>query len=63
LEEARALEGIGRCRIRIRDTEGGAHLLAALAIYRRIGAPEARQLEATLAELQGPKPCDRGGPR
>ena len=42
LEEARALEGIGRCDLRPRGrSQAEAHLREALAIYRRIGAGEA----------------------
>jgi tetratricopeptide (TPR) repeat protein len=42
LEEARALEGIGRCDLRRgRQDPTGTHLRQALAIYQRIGAGEA----------------------
>jgi tetratricopeptide (TPR) repeat protein len=51
LEEARALEGVGRCRIRDGEVEEGRALLRqALAVYRRIGAPEAGRVTVTLAE-------------
>ena len=47
--EALALEGIGRSHIREGDPgQGAAHLRQALAIYRRIGAPEAQRVETTL---------------
>jgi tetratricopeptide (TPR) repeat protein len=53
LEEARALEGIARCRLRVLDAEDGeARLRQALAIYRRIGAPEAQQVTTTLIDLR-----------
>jgi tetratricopeptide (TPR) repeat protein len=56
-EEAHALEGIGRCLIRASPTADGiAHLREALAIYERLSVPEAERVEATLAELEGPKP-------
>jgi hypothetical protein len=49
VEEARALEGIGRCHIQEGSpSQGAAHIRQALAIYRRIGAPEAQRVEATL---------------
>ena len=49
VEEARALEGIGRCHIQKRNPgQGTADLRQALAIYRRIGAPEAQRVETTL---------------
>jgi tetratricopeptide (TPR) repeat protein len=48
-QEARALEGIGRCRIQEGSSgEGAAHLRQALAIYRRLGTPEAHRVEITL---------------
>jgi tetratricopeptide (TPR) repeat protein len=54
LEEARALEGIGRCLARSAGLdEGIAHLERALAIYQRIGASEAEHATAVLADLQG----------
>lgn len=49
LEEARALEGIGRCSLRDGDPGAGlGQVRQALAIYRRIGVPEARRAEAVL---------------
>ena len=49
VQEAQALEGIGRSHIREGNpAQGAAHLRQALAIYRRIGAPEAQGLETTL---------------
>jgi uncharacterized protein HemY len=48
-EQARALEGIGRCHSQEGNPgKGSVHLRQALAIYRRIGAPEAKRVEATL---------------
>ena len=48
-QEARALEGIGLCRIREGTPGEGAPLLRqALAIYQRIGAPEAGRTEKIL---------------
>jgi hypothetical protein len=48
-QEARALEGIGRCHIRGGNPgQGAVHLRKALAIYRRIGAPQAQRVETTL---------------
>ena len=49
VEEARALEGIGRCHIQEGNPgQGVADLRQALTIYRRIGAPEAQRVETTL---------------
>ena len=49
LEEARALEGIGRCYLQDgHDREGTTHLQQALAIYQRIGAPGAQRVQQTL---------------
>ena len=48
-QEARALEGIGRCHIAEGNpSQGAAQLRQALAIYRRIGAPGAQHVETTL---------------
>jgi tetratricopeptide (TPR) repeat protein len=48
-QEARALEGIGRCQIEEGNPgQGVAQLRQALAIYRRIGAPEAQRVETAL---------------
>jgi tetratricopeptide (TPR) repeat protein/transcriptional regulator with XRE-family HTH domain len=49
LEEARALAGIGRSLLPGRRAEAGRHLRQALAIYGRIGSPEARRVGDTLA--------------
>jgi tetratricopeptide (TPR) repeat protein len=49
IEQARAREGIGRCRLQQGQSEQATEsLLAALAIYRRIGSPQAGQVEVTL---------------
>jgi Tfp pilus assembly protein PilF len=46
VEEARALEGIGRCHVREGNPgQGAADLRQALDIYRRSGAPEAQRVE------------------
>jgi hypothetical protein len=51
LEEARALEGLGRCLIQSGDGQAGAaRLRQALEIYQRIGVPNAQQVEATLRD-------------
>ena len=48
-EEARAREGIGRCRIQAADLgEGSAQLRAALAIYQRLGDPAAARVRQAL---------------
>ncbi len=48
--EVRALEGIGECLIRQgHHDDGHRHLREAIAIYRRIQAPDAARVEATLA--------------
>jgi hypothetical protein len=53
LEEARALEGIGRSYLQNGATdEGAAHLRQALAIYQRIGAPGARRVQETLRQYE-----------
>jgi tetratricopeptide (TPR) repeat protein len=50
-EEARALEGIGRCDIQDGNPgEGGAKLRQALSIYQRIGAPDAQRVQETLRD-------------
>jgi len=47
-DQARALEGIGRCYLRDGSrTEGAAYLSRALAIYQRIGAADARRVKET----------------
>jgi tetratricopeptide (TPR) repeat protein/transcriptional regulator with XRE-family HTH domain len=48
LEEARALEGIGRSLLSDDTAEAAASLRQALAIYQDIGAPGARQVQDTL---------------
>jgi hypothetical protein len=49
LEEARALEGIGRCHLQDGDTVAGiARLRQALSIYKRIGAPGAQRIQQIL---------------
>jgi tetratricopeptide (TPR) repeat protein len=52
LEEARALEGAGRCSLRQRETDQAVRQLhEAAEVYQRIGAPEAAQVRATLTSL------------
>ena len=52
LPEARALAGIGRCLASTGDTNGAArHLSQAVAIYQRLGVPEAAGAEADLTDL------------
>ena len=49
LEEARALEGIGRSHLHDGNVgDGAAKLRQALAIYQRIGAPDAQRVQETL---------------
>ena len=51
MEEARALEGIGRSHLQGGNPgEGAAHLQQASTIYQRIGAPAARRGQATLRD-------------
>jgi hypothetical protein len=51
LEEARALEGIGRCHLEDgHDQTGTTHLRQALAIYQRIGAPGAQRVQQALSD-------------
>jgi tetratricopeptide (TPR) repeat protein/transcriptional regulator with XRE-family HTH domain len=51
LEEARALEGIGRCHLQDgHPDEGTAHLQQALTIYQRIKAPAAQRVQKTLRD-------------
>ncbi|MFF7633676.1 tetratricopeptide repeat protein [Kitasatospora sp. NPDC008050] len=53
LEETRALMGLGTGDLRAgRTTEGLARLCQALALARRLGVPEAAEIEATLADGQ-----------
>jgi tetratricopeptide (TPR) repeat protein/transcriptional regulator with XRE-family HTH domain len=49
-EEARALAGLGRSQLAGDSAEAARNLREALAIYRRIGAPEARLVQDTLDE-------------
>jgi tetratricopeptide (TPR) repeat protein len=52
LEQARALEGLGRCDLRAGYTEQGAkHLKQALVIYWEIGSPNATRVQAILRSL------------
>jgi tetratricopeptide (TPR) repeat protein len=51
VEEAEALEGIGRCHVQEGNPgQGAADLRQALAIYQRIGAPQAQRVETTLLD-------------
>jgi tetratricopeptide (TPR) repeat protein/transcriptional regulator with XRE-family HTH domain len=50
LQEARALEGIGRTFLPGDPAEAATHLREALAIYERIGTPGARHVRDALAE-------------
>jgi tetratricopeptide (TPR) repeat protein/transcriptional regulator with XRE-family HTH domain len=49
-EEARALEGIGRSQLGRDPAEAAARLRQALAIYRRIGVPDAGRVQDTLTQ-------------
>jgi tetratricopeptide (TPR) repeat protein/transcriptional regulator with XRE-family HTH domain len=49
-EEARALEGIGRSLLGRDLAEAAARLRQALAIYQRIGVPDARRVQDTLTQ-------------
>lgn len=52
LEEAHALEGIGRCLAQDRYTaEGLAHLREALALYETLGVPQAQTVRTMLTTL------------
>jgi tetratricopeptide (TPR) repeat protein len=54
LEEARALEGIGRCHLcEGRAEDGTALLQQALDVYRRINSPHAGRVEAALRAASG----------
>jgi tetratricopeptide (TPR) repeat protein len=58
LEMARALDGSSQCRLEMGDRERAIiDLREALAIYHQIGAADAAQAAATLAELV-PRPAD-----
>ena len=51
VEEARALEGIGRCQLLDgRTAEGVASLRRSLAIFERISSPNAQRVAALLQE-------------
>ena len=51
LEEGRALEGIGRCLLRLgQGADGTAMLQRALALYKRIGSPNAKRVTKTLRD-------------
>jgi hypothetical protein len=50
LEEARALEGIGRSLLHQDPAEAAARLRQALGIYQNIGAPRAGGVQDTLDE-------------
>ena len=49
-EEARALAGLGRSQLGGDSAEAARKLRAALAIYQRVGSPEARLVQNTLDE-------------
>ena len=50
-EQARALEGLGRCHaLEGSHSEGRKILRQALAVYQRIGSPRARELTQELHE-------------
>jgi len=49
-EEARALAGLGRSQLAGDSVDAATNLREALAIYQRIGAPEARLVQDTLNE-------------
>ena len=49
-EEARALAGLGRSQLADDNAEAARNLREALAIYQRIGTPEARLVQDTLDE-------------
>ncbi len=49
-EEARALEGIGRSLLGRDPAEAATRLRQALAIYQRIGVPDARRIQDTLTQ-------------
>jgi tetratricopeptide (TPR) repeat protein len=50
LQEARALDGIGRTFLGQDDAEAAAHLRRALAIYQHIGVPDAQRVRDVLHE-------------
>ena len=51
LEEARALEGIGRSNLGYDKSEAEVHLRRALEIYQRLGSPGASRVQEMLADL------------
>jgi hypothetical protein len=52
LEQARALEGMGRCLVRdCHVGNGHAHLREALTLYQRLSVPQAKDVRALLAAL------------
>ena len=58
LEEARALEGIGRSHLRDgHPSQAAAFLRQALAIYQRIGTPAARRVQETLTQTRQDHPA------
>jgi hypothetical protein len=50
LQEARALEGIGRGLLPQDSADAAAYLRQALEIYQNIGAPAAQRVQDTLAD-------------
>ncbi len=55
LEEARALEGIGRCDLYDGNPDlANAQLRKALTIYRQLGAPDTERVEALLSDQPPP---------
>ncbi|BCB89598.1 hypothetical protein Psuf_069110 [Phytohabitans suffuscus] len=63
IEEARALEGIGRAAADLGNTAFAAvHLQQALRLYQALGVPEATQVAADLAAVH-PRPQHRGQPQ
>lgn len=62
MEEARAMEGLGRCQIQDGNpAEATTQLRQALAIYQRIGSPNAVGLQQFLDEIAA-EPGSRRGP-
>ena len=49
-EQARSLAGLGRSQLRRAPADAAQNLREALAIYERIGAPDAREVRQTLDE-------------
>jgi tetratricopeptide (TPR) repeat protein len=51
LEEARALEGVGRCLLLSgRHAEGGAMLRQSLTLYEEIGSPSANRVRSMMGD-------------